>query len=213
VDQPEEVVVIKRSKPVYLADTLVDVEVVNLVQRDGGRKRRVTHMLTVGGERRSTGRVVLFPRPTVQLDQQSEPVSVTLHVRSWLINDGVIGTLPVVADRQHAARILADAFLTAVQHGVVDNVGDQVHDWCASYVREHDDVELIVGWSGLVRHVEATTPTHVAGVLGLVAVDQVPDEVVGQRGPFIPAVDPDSIDRVADGLPEPAFAHTTEVAQ
>lgn len=204
----------KRSQPVYLADTLVDVEVVNLVQLDDGTKRRVAHKLTVGGERRSTGRVVLFPRPTVQLDQQGEPVSVTLHVRSWLVNDGVIGTLPVVADKQRAARALADEFLTAVQHDVVDGVGDQVRDWCQGYVRTHDDVELIVGWSGLVCHVEATPPTHVAGVLGVVAVDQLPAEIVGQRGPFTPAIDPDSIQAAAVlPDPEPAFAHTTEVAQ
>lgn len=183
---------IKRPKPAYLADTLVDVEVKNVVVLGDGRTKRVTHVLTVAGERRGTGRAVTFPRPTVQLDQQGEAVSVTLHLRSWLVNDGVLGTLPVVADSQRAARVLADAFVLAVRHEVVDGVGDQVRSWCESYVREHDDVELIVGWSGQVQHVEPMPPTHVAGVLSAVAVDQAP-EIVGQRGPFIPAIDPDSI--------------------
>lgn len=201
---------IKRSKPVYLADMLVDVEVENTIVLPDGRIKRVAHVLTVAGERRPGGRAVLFPRPSVQLDQRGEPVSVTLHCRSWLVNDGVVGTLPVFADNQRAARTMADAFVVAAQHDVVDAATDQVQSWCESYVREHEEVELIVGWSGQVRHVEAMPPTHVAGVLGVVAVDRLPDEIVGQRGPFTAAVDPDSIAGPSRAL---EFAHTTEVAK
>lgn len=200
---------IKRSRPVYLADTLVDVEVENTIVLPDERSKRVAHVLTVAGERRPGGRAVLFPRASVQLDQRGTPVSVTLHCRSWLVNDGVVGTLPVFADNQHAARTLADEFVVAAQHDVVDAVAEQVRSWCESYVREHDDVELIVGWSGHVRHVEAMPPTHVDGVLGVVAVDQLPAEIVGQRGPFTPVVDPDSIAAPRAG----GFAHTMEVAE
>lgn len=111
-----------RTRPVFDGvDELVDVVVEGVI-------------VTVPGEARNKRRTRLFPYPLIILDDRGQPGTVYLTA-SWMVNDGVAGTLPVDCDSQRTARQLADAFVSTIDKRIVDAAhGDQVDAWCRWWI-------------------------------------------------------------------------------
>lgn len=146
-------------RQVYVSNNLVDAYV---DQRD---------VVRLAGESRNGGRTHLFPTPSV-IRVGNRVTNINLDVTQWLVDDAIVGVLPVRTGSQIAAQVFADNFVAATTRDVVDTVPGQVRSWCAWWAEQPDhDAELI----------EQTLAEKLAA--GLDQVDEAeasPDEVSTQ---------------------------------
>lgn len=168
-----------RRRPVFEVDDLIDVVVDGVI-------------VTVPCEARNERRTRLYPYPKVLNDQHGRPSTVELNNASWLVNDGLAGTLPVDCDSQRTARDLADSFIGAIAGGAVVAVNDvQVAEWCKWWIG--------AGNTDRARYVAALVATRVTDTNPVVGgqllaestsgqlVDQAPALVQTLENPEVPA--------------------------